>query len=142
MDDDTDDRLLLAVLTFTGFVSALPILGLIAGAAAFGGINLAVALYIFLAGFGAIGLLLGTFTAFLKCSIFVWITACSAFSIALLSLLFSCGFLFARTNGEQLSSPLYIGRTPFPILALYGFALLDGTVVTWLCAKKIRAEKT
>jgi hypothetical protein len=114
---------------------------MIAGGAAFGGVNLAMSLYLVLGTVGSIGLLVGVFTVFAKNPLFAWATGLSSAFIALLSFIFLCGFLFNREKGVPLNDPLYIAHAPFPLIALYGFAFILCASTVWLSVMRVRQAK-
>jgi len=125
-------------LSFISFLSALPILAFIMGAAAWNGVNFVVILYMFLSIGGSLGLLSGTVTAFSPRPVFAWITGISALAIFSLSLLFLLSFLFTRDPAVPLNDPMGIGPFQLPTIALYGFALIFCSMVIFLCVRVIR----
>ena len=127
-----------SLLSFISFLSALPILAMLLGGAAWNGVNFVVILYMVLAATGSLGLLAGTVTAFSNKSVFAWITGISALATFCLSLLFLLSFLFTRDPAVPLNDPMGIGPIQLPTIALYGFALIFCSMVIFLCVRVIR----
>jgi hypothetical protein len=134
-------RLIEASLTFLGFLSALPLLAMIGGTAAWNGFNLAVALYIFFGCAGALGLLIGAIGIFSERIVFAWIADTGAVLIACIGLLFLGGFLFGRDKSVPLDSPIYFGGIRAPIVALYCSAVLICGIVVWFSSRRICSAK-
>ena len=92
------------------------------GTTAWGGVNLALSLYLFVSVAGFLGLFVGFCSAFSQKRLLAWITFISAIGVGTLSVLYSLGFLFGRTSGVPLSDPLYRGSFHAPIIVLDGTA--------------------
>jgi len=108
---------------------------MIGGTAAWGGVNLAIAIYGFFGCFGALGLLIGAIGIPSERIVFAWIADFGAVFIACIGVLFLGGFLFGRDKSVPLSDP---------IVALYCWAVLTCGIVIWLSSRRIckaRAER-
>jgi len=139
MEVSTRRKIAWAGLTFVGFLGALPILGEVLGAAAWRGLNLAMVLYILLAGAGALGLLTGVAGAFSRAKVFVWITGSSAAAVVALCMVLLFSFLLGRAHGVLLSARMAIGPVRAPILAFYAFAILSCSAVASAASRKLSA---
>jgi hypothetical protein len=125
------------VWTLLSLTSALPILAVCLGSAAWNGVNFAVALYLLLSIAGVTGLFAGFFAATSRNKLLAWITCASASAIVALSFVFAYSFLCCRTAGVPLSDPLYFGRLHVPLIVLYGAAFLFCSIEALLFVLKI-----
>jgi hypothetical protein len=129
------------VWTLLSFTSALPILAVCLGSAAWNGVNFAVALYLLLAVAGVTGLLVGFLAATSRNRLLAWITCASASAIVALSIVFAYSFLCCRTPGTPLNDPLYFGRLHVPLIVLYGAAFLFCSIEALLFILKITRQE-
>ena len=121
-------RPMLRVLwTLLTLASSLSVLGMVLGAAAWNGVNLAVCLYLCFSVAGVLGLLAEFFGAFSQMRLLAWITCAGAAMIAGMSVLLAYDFLFSRDPQVPLNSPFFIGSFHEPIIVLYGAALVFST---------------
>lgn len=135
-------RLIEGSLTFLGFVSALPLLTMIGGTAAWNGINLAVALYILFGCAGALGLLIGAVGVFSGRIVFAWIADAGAVFIACIGLICLSGFLFSRDKSVASDSSIYIAGIKAPLVAVYCSSVLICGMVIWFSSRKICKART
>jgi hypothetical protein len=135
-----ENKLLGGVFMFLAFMSSVPILMETLGSAAWNGVNFAMAVYLFLAVLGFLGLLISLVATSSGKSVFLWIAASSAIVVGGLSLVYLGGFLFSRTPGVPLMDPLIIAGVPIPIIAYYGFALVCCLVVAVSSLQKLRNQ--
>jgi hypothetical protein len=124
--------------TLLALVGGLIVLAITTGTAAWNGVNLAVALYLFLSFAGSIGLLVGTLTAFSKKAIFAWMTGLSAFAITCLTFVFLFGFLFGRLPEVPLGEKIEILGLHAPLLVFYCFSLVTCSIALLLSSLKLR----
>jgi hypothetical protein len=116
--------LLRVVWTFLAVGSSFPILADTLGSAAWNGVNFVGCLFLIASVGGTVGLLAGFYSAFSLRTVFRWITFASALTIVALSAIYAAGFIFTRTEGVPLNSPIYFGSFQMPILLLYAIAIL------------------
>lgn len=116
--------MVLFLWTLLSLASAYFILGDVLGGAAWNGVNFVVGVYILFSVGGFLGLLAGFGAAFSEKRLFAWVTCLSAAAVAVLSAIFAYGFLFHRTQGVPLNSPLIVGRFHVPIILLYSISLV------------------
>lgn len=116
-------RVLKTIWTVVAIVSAVPILMDVLGTAAWNGVNLAIAAYLFVFSTSLLALIASLFSPCLHGAVFRWITWSGAIGITCLGLLFSASFAFRRDPQVPWSSGFRIGLIEIPVLALYGFAV-------------------
>lgn len=124
MKTSSSAKLLRVIWTSFSVVSAVQILGITLGDAAWNGINLWMGLYLTASGLGTVALFVGFYSAFSKRRFFSWVTFCGALSLVGLSGVYSVGFLIEREPGRLLLDPIYIGGVPLPLLVIYGAAFV------------------
>jgi ABC-type branched-subunit amino acid transport system permease subunit len=110
---------------------------MVVGGAAWNGINFAVAIYLMMSIGGVLGLLAAFPAAFRHNKTYAWITSVSASSIAIVALIFACGFMRSRSRGLQNDSPLYIGGIHAPVIVFYGAAFLCCSIEALLYGTKV-----
>jgi len=116
--------LLRALWTFLAIVSSFPILANTLGSAAWNGVNFVVCLYILASVGGTVGMLAGFCSAFSQRTVLKWITFMGALVLVTLGAIYAAGFIFSRSDGVPLDSPVYFGSIRAPILLLYAIAIL------------------
>ena len=130
--------MLLVSWTILSIACSFPILAMVLGAAAWGGVNIALGIYLFLATGGIVGLLAGFFAAFSRKVLFAWVTCASAIAVAGLSAIFAGAFLFDRDGSVPLNDPISFGSVHAPILVFYSLALVCSCVEALLYFPKAR----
>ena len=114
--------LLRVIWTFISLGSACLILAFTLGSAAWNGVNFIVALYLIGSGVGVVGIPFGFWASFSGRRFPAMITIVGATCIAVLSVVYSGGFIFERAPGVLLSSSIGIGKIHLPLPAFYGIA--------------------
>ena len=97
--------------TLFSLIWALPIVTLTLAAAAWGGVNLAMALYLIAAIGGFFGLFTGLYPLTSMKRALAWITALSAAAIACLGVICIYRFLWNRDPKVPLGDPYYLERS-------------------------------
>ena len=110
--------------TFLAVVSSFPVLAVTVGSAAWNGVNFVVCLYLIASVGGTICLLAGFCSASSQRKFLRWVTCVGALAVTTLSAIYAAGFVFGRTDGVPLNSPIYFGHFHAPILFLYAVAIL------------------
>jgi len=91
---------------------------------------------------GTVGLAVGLYAAFSDRKALSRVTCGSALAIAALSAIYALDFIFARTVGVPLNSPIYFGSLHVPILALYAIAFLCCLVEAVLYVPGLKRPKS
>jgi hypothetical protein len=131
-------RVVFSALNLVAFLSAFPVAGLIAGASAWSGVNWAVAIYLILALFGLLGLLVSIVSAFCRRVFWQWITVASAACLVILALILLAGFLFGRDPSVPISDPITVGGVKGPLIMFYVFALISCSAAGLVAFKRAR----
>ncbi|HZB88584.1 MAG TPA: hypothetical protein VE291_08015 [Terracidiphilus sp.] len=126
------------VWTLISLGSALSILLLTIGSAAWNGVNFVVGLYLLLSFTADIGLFFGFWAAYSNNPIPARVVLLSAVVIASLAAIYACGFLFGRSPGVPLNDPLYVAGLAIPVVALYAVTFLCSSVEAGLFFNQAR----
>ncbi len=141
MDCANRERLILRLLwTVISLAAGFPVVGCVLGAAAWGGINKVVVVYLVVSIVGFFRISVGVFAVFFERRVLAWITCWSGLAIATMSLILAYGFLFRRAREVPLSDPLYIGGFHAPTLVFYGTAFVCCAVEALLYWPPIRTS--
>jgi hypothetical protein len=111
------------------------------GIIVWGGLDVTIAVPLFLCAAGLIGLLVALVAVASEKKVFAWIAGLSSFAIFCVTLLFLIEFLFFRAANANLVDTVPVFGANIPLIALYVFSLTTSFIEILISTSRIQRSK-